>query len=92
MNDLSAELKHKLVEVLDLHDVDPASILDDDPLFGEQGLGLDSIDVLELVVMIEQDYGVKIDNKELGEEVLVSIRTLADYLQSRTSEHQKHAT
>ena len=85
MNDLRAELKHKLVEVLDLHDVDPTSILDEDPLFGEQGLGLDSIDVLELVVMIEQDYGVKIDSKELGEEVLVSIRTLADYLQSRVA-------
>ncbi len=79
MEDLIAELKHKLVQTLDLQDVDPEQIGDDDPLFGE-GLGLDSIDVLELVVMIERDYGVKIDNKEIGERVLISIHTLADYL------------
>jgi acyl carrier protein len=84
MTKLRAELKHKLVETLDLQDVAPDQIGDDDPLFGE-GLGLDSIDVLELVVMIERDYGVKIDNKELGEKVLISIATLADYL----AEHRK---
>ena len=79
MEDLRAELKHKLVETLDLADVDPDAIGDDEPLFGD-GLGLDSIDVLEIVVMIERDYGIKIDNKELGEKVMVSIATLADYL------------
>lgn len=79
MQDLLTELKHKLVETLDLADVDPDAIGDDELLFGE-GLGLDSIDVLEIVVMIERDYGVKIDNKELGEKVMVSIRTLAEYL------------
>lgn len=79
MEDLRTELKHKLVETLDLADVDPDAIGDDEPLFGE-GLGLDSIDVLEIVVMIERDYGIKIDNKEVGEKVMVSIATLADYL------------
>lgn len=79
MEDLRNELKHKLVETLDLADVDPDAIGDDEPLFGD-GLGLDSIDVLEIVVMIERDYGIKIDNKELGEKVMVSIATLADYL------------
>ena len=82
MSDLIQELKHKLVETLDLPDVDPEQIEDDAPLFGE-GLGLDSIDVLELVVMLEQDYGVKIDNKELGQKVMVSMRTLADFIQSQ---------
>jgi acyl carrier protein len=79
MQDLRNELKHKLVETLDLADVDPDAIGDDEPLFGD-GLGLDSIDVLEIVVMIERDYGIKIDNKEVGEKVMVSIATLADYL------------
>ena len=87
MQELRTELKHKLVETLDLQAIDPDQIGDDDPLFGE-GLGLDSIDVLELVVMIERDYGVKIDNKELGERVMVSIRTLAEYL----SEQRKGKT
>ncbi len=77
---LRSELKHKLVETLDLQDVDPAGIGDEEPLFGEDGLGLDSIDVLEIAVMIERDYGVKIDNKEIGEKVMISVRTLADYL------------
>jgi acyl carrier protein len=77
---LRSELKHKLVETLDLQDVDPAAIGDEEPLFGEDGLGLDSIDVLEIAVMIERDYGVKIDNKEIGEKVMVSVRTLADHL------------
>ena len=80
MEDLRTELKHKLVETLDLADVDPDAIGDDEALFGEEGLGLDSIDVLEIVVMIERDYGVKIDNKELGAKVMVSIASLADYL------------
>jgi acyl carrier protein len=83
MADLRSDLKHKLVETLDLTDVEPSSIGDDDLLFGE-GLGLDSIDVLELVVMIERDYGVKIDNKELGEKVMVSIATLADHIAEQT--------
>jgi len=87
MSDLRTELKHKLVKTLDLQDVNPDDIDDDEPLFGE-GLGLDSIDVLEIVVMIEQDYGIKIDNKELGQQVLRSIATLADYLEK----HDKGAT
>ena len=65
MKDLRTELKHNLVETLDLADVDPDAIGDDE---------------LEIVVMIERDYGIKIDNKELGEKVMVSIATLADYL------------
>ena len=77
MEDLIAELKRKLVETLDLQDVDPGQINDHDPLFGE-GLGLDSIDVLQLVVMIERHYGVKIDNPDIGERVFISIHTLAE--------------
>jgi acyl carrier protein len=84
MDELRAELKRKIVETLDLRDVDAASIPDGAPLFGE-GLGLDSIDVLELVVMLEKDYGIRIDNKELGRQVMTSIASLADYI----SAHRK---
>ncbi|HOX43786.1 MAG TPA: phosphopantetheine-binding protein [Myxococcota bacterium] len=79
MDELRAELKRRIVETLDLRDVDPDSIPDDAPLFGE-GLGLDSIDVLELVVMLEKDYGIRIDNKELGRRVMTSVASLADYI------------
>ena len=79
MDPLLDELKVKLVEAVGLTDVRPEDIDPDQPLVGE-GLGLDSIDVLELVVMLEEDYGVKIDNKELGRKVFASLRSLADYV------------
>jgi acyl carrier protein len=80
--DLRAELKRKIVETLDLQDVTADAIADDAPLFGD-GLGLDSIDVLELVVMLEKDYGVRIDTKEMGQKVMTSIAALADFIAAR---------
>ena len=80
MTDLLSELKRKLVETLRLADVRPEEIGDDQPLFGE-GLGLDSIDVLELVVMLERDYGIKIESKELGQRVFVSVRSMAEAIE-----------
>ena len=65
MTDLLKEIKEKRVETLKLADVQPEEIGDDEPLFGE-GLGLDSIDGFEMVVMLERDYGVKIGSKVLG--------------------------
>ena len=80
MTDLLSELKRKLVDTLRLADVRPEEIDDDQPLFGE-GLGLDSIDVLELVVMLERDYGIKIESKELGQRVFVSMRSMAEHIE-----------
>lgn len=80
MDELMAELKTKVVETLNLADVQPQDIDGEALLFGA-GLGLDSIDVLELIMMIERDYGVKIDTKELGEQAFRSIRTLAEFIQ-----------
>ncbi len=78
---LVAELARKLVETLGLdmtaEAVDPAV-----PLIGA-GLGIDSIDTLELVVMIEKDYGVKIDNRAAGIEAFASLATLADFIRRR---------
>jgi len=85
MNELIRELCRKIVETLSLVDVDPETIGDDMPLF-QDGLGLDSIDVLELVILIEKDYGVKIDNKELGEKVFQTPRTMAEYIMENRGE------
>jgi acyl carrier protein len=85
MEKLLNELKSKIVEVLNLQDVNPDEINPDEQLVGGR-LGIDSIDVLEMVMMIEQDYGVVIDNKELGAQVFVSLNTLAAYLQSQSPE------
>jgi acyl carrier protein len=73
------ELEAKIVSILDLADI-PSSAFDvNGPLIGG-ALGLDSIDVLEMVIMIEKDYGVRIDNRELGEKVFASLKTLAMYI------------
>ena len=79
------DLKGKIIATLGLLDVTPEDMKDDDPLVGGE-TGIDSIDVLELVMMIEKDYGVKIDSKELGAKVFASVRTLATFiLQVRAS-------
>ena len=74
-----SELKVKIIETLGLIDVRPEDIKDDERLVGGD-LGIDSIDVLELVMMIEKDYGVKIENKELGVKVFASVRALATHI------------
>ncbi|MBN1363300.1 MAG: acyl carrier protein [Syntrophaceae bacterium] len=79
IEEMIGELKVKIIETLGLIDVTPEDIKDDDRLVGGD-LGIDSIDVLEMVMMIEKDYGVKIDNKELGIKVFSSIRTLATHI------------
>jgi len=85
MEELLKELKNKIIDILDLADVTPDDINEDEQLVGG-ALGIDSIDVLELVMMIEKDYSVKIDSKELGAKVFASLRTLAQYiLDNRTT-------
>jgi acyl carrier protein len=73
------------VEVLNLIDVQPDDIKADEQLVGGD-LGIDSIDVLEMVIMIEKDYGVKIDNRELGVKVFATLRTLAEYIHQKSPE------
>jgi len=79
MQELIAELKEKIIETLDLIDVTPEDFKEEDRLVGGK-LGIDSIDILELAMMIDKDYGIKIDNKELGQKVFASLRTLAEYI------------
>jgi acyl carrier protein len=73
-------LRRMIIESLKLEDLDPAEIQEDEPLFGE-GLGLDSLDALELVVAIEKLFGVVIENEDQGKEAFVSLRALARYIQ-----------
>jgi acyl carrier protein len=79
IEELIGELKVKIIQTLGLIDVGPEDIKDDSPLVGGD-IGIDSIDVLELVMMIEKDYGVKIESKELGVKVFASVRALATHI------------
>jgi len=79
MEALIAELKVKIIDTLSLLDVAPEDIGDDDLLVGGD-LGIDSIDVLELVLMLEKDYGVKIESKDVGVQAFASVRALAGFV------------
>lgn len=86
MQPLTEILKVKLIETLGLEDITPEDIDIGAPLIGDEiGLGLDSIDILELVVMIERDYGVKIESKEMGQQAFSSIGNLAAFIEDRQS-------
>jgi len=79
MEALKQELKGKIIEVLNLEDIAVADINDDDALFGD-GLGLDSIDALELIVMLDKDYGIKLTDPKEGKNIFRSIDTMAEYI------------
>jgi acyl carrier protein len=79
MEELILELKKEIIEVLNLEDMKPEDIDNDAPLFGE-GLGLDSIDALELIVMIEKKYGIKLNDPRKGKEVFQSINVMAKFI------------
>lgn len=85
MEELKAKLKEEIIEVLNLEDISPDDIDNESALFGE-GLGLDSIDALELIVLLEKNYGIKIEDPKDGRKVFYSIDTMADFIQ----QHQKN--
>ncbi len=80
MEELKQELKAKIIENLNLEDFNVEDIDDNDSLFGE-GLGLDSIDALELIVLLDKDYGIKIADPKDGKAIFESIETMAKYIQ-----------
>lgn len=82
MENLINQLKADIIEQLNLVDVNPDDIQADTPLFGE-GLGLDSIDSLEISVLLERKYQVKITNSQEGRKVFQSIRTIAEFIRER---------
>ena len=76
---LKSELKSLLIDTLHLEDIGPDDIRDNAPLFGE-GLGLDSVDALEIVVALERTYGVVVEDEEVGKNAFASIDVLADFI------------
>jgi acyl carrier protein len=81
MDALIDKLKGEIIQSLNLNDLKKEDIDADAPLFGE-GLGLDSIDALELIVLLEKNYGIKIANPADGKKVFISIRTMAEYIKA----------
>ena len=86
MSELQAtptRIKRLIVNSLNLDGIQPETIDDDAPLFGE-GLGLDSVDALELVVALEKEFGIKIKSQELGREVFSSVASLSQFIEGRS--------
>lgn len=84
MEELIQNLKVEIIEVLNLEEMEPDDIDTDAPLFGD-GLGLDSIDALELIVLLEKNYGIKITDPKDGRKIFYSVRTMAEFI----TENQK---
>jgi acyl carrier protein len=78
--ELKEKLKSQIILFLNLTDLTPADIKDDEPLFGD-GLGLDSIDSLELIVLLKREYGINIQDPKEGRKVLVDVNTMAAYIE-----------
>jgi len=81
MEPLIAKLKNEIIGVLNLNDMTPDDIDENAPLFVE-GLGLDSIDALELIVLLEKNYGLKIGTAEEGKKILHSVRSMAEFIKT----------
>ncbi len=79
MDELILNLKKEIIEVLNLEDLTPEDIDENAPLFGD-GLALDSIDALELIVLMEKNYGIKLEDANQGREIFKSIVTMAEYV------------
>ena len=80
MDELIYNLKQQIIEALNLEDMKPEDIDENAPLFGE-GLGLDSIDALELIVMMDKNYGIKLKDPAQGKEIFRSVAVMADFIQ-----------
>lgn len=77
------ELKKNIISSLNLQGVSPEDFGENTPMFGDDGLGLDSVDALELVVMLERDYGISVDDKDEAKTIFASLGELADYVIER---------
>ncbi len=82
MKGLIEKLKEQIVDELNLEEVKPEEIETEAPLFGDEGLGLDSIDALELILLLEKYYGIRIEDPRKGKEIFYSVKTLAEYIEA----------
>ena len=79
MKELIKELKEEIIKALNLEEMTPDDIDENEGLFGD-GLGLDSIDALELIVLLEKKYGIKLDNPAEGKKIFTNVAAIADYV------------
>ena len=84
MNELIEKLKVELIEQLNLEDMEPGEIDASAPLFGD-GMGLDSIDALEIIVLMEKEYDIKINDPREGKDIMYSVASLAEFIESKRS-------
>ncbi len=82
---LKSRLKEQIIKYLNLLEISPEDIKDDEPFFGGS-LGLDSIDSLELIILLEREYGIKINSTAEGRKALIDVNTMADYIIENTKE------
>lgn len=80
MENLEKEIKEKIIDALNLEEVSVEDIDASASLFGDEGLGLDSIDALELIVLLEKNYGIRLANPAEGKAIFSSVRTIAEYV------------
>lgn len=85
MDNLIYEIKAELINALHLDGMKPEDLDADAPLFGEGGIGLDSIDALEIIVMLEKNYGIRLSNVAEGKAIFNSIRSIAEYVKEHKS-------
>lgn len=81
MSELKEKLKAQIIEQLNLEDLTPADIQDDAPLFGDDGLGLDSIDALEFIVLLDTNYNIKVTDPSQGKDIFHSVNSLAAFIE-----------
>jgi acyl carrier protein len=82
--ELIEQLKRQIIATLNLEDLSPEDMDENAPLFGDDGIGLDSIDALELIVLMNKEYNLQIADPEQGKHVFHSLRTMADYIQANS--------
>jgi acyl carrier protein len=80
MDELIKQLKEQIIDVLNLEEMTPDDIDDQASLFGEDGIGLDSIDALELIVLLEKEYGIRLANPSEGKAIFKNVATIADFV------------
>ena len=80
MEEIILRLKEQIIDALNLEDMTPEDIDSQSPLFGEEGIGLDSIDALEIIVLLEKNYGIRLANAAEGKSIFTSIENIAKYV------------
>lgn len=80
LEEIRERLKEELIENLSLEDIEPKDITNDEIIFDENGLGLDSLDAVEIVVFLQRIWGIEIKDMEQSRKILVSIDTMANYI------------